>query len=531
MNSSLGRVTAHLAESTDSLPPKMVALINQNIKPPTLVTADDVYVRAMYIVSDQVNSFGGRFPIEEHDRLAKLLVDSPVLIGHRKDKLPVGRNFYAELVERDGHPWVKCYFYWLRTSDTEGQLLGNIDGGIYKECSIAFTFNLPACSICGRDIRRCEHEPFETYEKDGSKEVCHFNYRQIEKVLETSLVYRGAVPETSITKEFEALTGAEQSSNDDHNYPHLVSLESVDQLDQDGSFLVVPRYDSLPLTACLRDGALSLTRLDSGCSLAVDLGEDCRPTSFRPTEPIYGVLVGYRGRERCSRQQLERFLLDRSGPVSRLTLNVYPHQGLVTLPRADPGSRLQIRIVPYRMASPESLERTAREIMTRDGVEIWPLSKHGLFPASDDIQAFEYHPVNNIPATKPRYQIEVEPDSGSANLILSGIESVAQSVSAFEIVGFDTALLHRGRSFVVRPMKRSVYKAKTKAKTKPAVMLEGEILSIKKHEDSLVLKCAGESGQELALRPIRLDGRDLFLFSISSGVTKSCRLATEVTGG
>ena len=149
MSSSLGRVTAHLAEPTDSLPPEMVALINQNIKPPTPVTADDVYVRAMYIVSDQVNSFGGRFPAEEHDRLAALLVDSPVLVGHRKDRLPVGRNFYAELVERDGHPWVKCYFYWLRSSDAAEQLRDNIDGGIYKECSTAFTFNLPACSICG----------------------------------------------------------------------------------------------------------------------------------------------------------------------------------------------------------------------------------------------------------------------------------------------------------------------------------------------------------------------------------------------
>ena len=68
MSSSLGRVIARLAEPTEALPPDLVALINQNVKPPTPVTADDVYVRAMYIVSDQVNSFGGRFPVDEHAR-------------------------------------------------------------------------------------------------------------------------------------------------------------------------------------------------------------------------------------------------------------------------------------------------------------------------------------------------------------------------------------------------------------------------------------------------------------------------------
>jgi len=525
MSSSLGRVTARLAEPTDSLLPEMVALINQNIKPPTPLTADDVYVRAMYIVSDQVNSFGGRFPLEEHDRLAGLLVDSPVLVGHRKDRLPVGRNFHAELVERDGHPWVKCYFYWLRSSDTEGQLLGNIDGGIYKECSIAFTFNLPACSICGRDIRRCEHEPFETYEKDGSEEVCHFDYREIEKVLETSLVYRGAVPETAITRKLEESVGSEQSSNDG-DYPRLASLDSVDQLDQDGPFLIVPRYDSLPLTACLRDRVLSLTRLD-GRPLATDLGENYRPTSFRPTEPIYGVLVGYRGRERCSRQQLERFLLDRSGPVSRLTLNVYPHQGLLTLPRTDVGARLQIRIVPYRIVSLDSLERAAREIMTRDGVEIWPLPKSGLFPVSDDVQAYNFHPANNVPATKPCYRLEVQPGSGAATLILSGVESASRSAQAYEIVGFDSALLRRGRRFAARPIELS----RDKSEAKSTVVLEGEILSTEKCDGSLVVRCAGESGQELAMRPIRLGGRDLFLLSILSGATHSRRLVTEVTGG
>jgi hypothetical protein len=55
----------------------------------------------MFLISDQVNSYGGCFPSDEHEDLARLLIDSPVLVGHTKDKLPIARNFKAELVEKD----------------------------------------------------------------------------------------------------------------------------------------------------------------------------------------------------------------------------------------------------------------------------------------------------------------------------------------------------------------------------------------------------------------------------------------------
>lgn len=524
MSSSLGRVTAHLAEPTDSLPPEMVALINQNVKPPTPVTADEIQVRAMYIVSDQINSFGGRFPVEEHHRLAELLIDSPVLVGHRKDRLPVGRNFHAELVERDGRPWVKCYFYWLRSADADESLGDNIDGGIYKECSIAFTFNSPTCSICGRDIRRCEHEPFETYEKSGTDVVCHFDYHEIEKVLETSLVYRGAVPKTSLTNKLRASGGPEQPSDDAIHQPALVSLDSISDLDPNDSFLIVPRYDGLPLTACLRDGALSLSRLD-GCTLATDLSEAGRPAAFRPSEPVYGVLIGYRGRERCSRSQLEQYLKDRTGPVSRLVFNVYPHQGLLTLPRTDPGARLQIRIVPHRLASPKNIEPRAREIMTRDGVEIWPLSRACLFTAPDNIQAYRYQPVDQAARSQPNYRLEFQPSGNRHLLTLTGIDAKSGSTSSFEIINFEADLLRRRRCFAARPVPRQLSTAKS------TVVLEGEILSTQKHDGSLVVQTAGESGQSLVLRPIRLGGRDLFMFSMVSHATKADRSTSGVTIG
>ena len=118
MEASLGRIQAALAETAEARVTKnLIELINTNVAPPDPVKADDVYIRAMFIASDEVNSFGGRFPGEELQQLARLLVDSPVMIGHRKDKLPIGRNFYATVIRRNDRVWVKSYFYWLKNAD------------------------------------------------------------------------------------------------------------------------------------------------------------------------------------------------------------------------------------------------------------------------------------------------------------------------------------------------------------------------------------------------------------------------------
>lgn len=198
----LGNLEAKLLEKEEAPSDELVFLINSRINPPVPVKKEDVYIRAMFLISDQVNSYGGCFPSDEHDKLASLLVDSPVLVGHTKDKLPIARNFKAELVRKDGVNWVKVWFYWLKESAGSLPLKENIDHGIYKECSIGFSFEFPECSVCGEDMRRCEHIPFQTYPgSDGKSTPAYFNYRKIQKVLETSLVYRGALPNTTITND------------------------------------------------------------------------------------------------------------------------------------------------------------------------------------------------------------------------------------------------------------------------------------------------------------------------------------------
>lgn len=175
----------------------LIALINDRVNPPAPISLDDVHIRAMRLVSDEVNDHGGRFPREEHQRLCELLIDSPVMIGHDHASLPVARNFAARCVDKGEQSWVEVWFYWMKGDGRHhDQLAADIDAGVVKEGSIGFEFDLPQCSICAQDIRTCEHIPGLDY--NGL--TAHYEYRNIRRVLETSLVYRGATPGTHIVK-------------------------------------------------------------------------------------------------------------------------------------------------------------------------------------------------------------------------------------------------------------------------------------------------------------------------------------------
>ncbi|MBI5869035.1 MAG: hypothetical protein HZB43_12245 [candidate division Zixibacteria bacterium] len=90
-NILIGQLSAQPHSTSASPNAELVALINDHIHPPQPLNANDVYVRSLRIVSDDVNDHGGRFPREEHARVCELLVDSPVLIGHDHSRLPVAR--------------------------------------------------------------------------------------------------------------------------------------------------------------------------------------------------------------------------------------------------------------------------------------------------------------------------------------------------------------------------------------------------------------------------------------------------------
>lgn len=486
MSARLGRISAHLAEPVTELSADLVAKINQNVNPPTEVSADDVYVRVMYVVSDQVNSFGGCFPADEHEQLVDLLIDSPVLVGHRKDKLPLGRTFHAEIAERDSSRWVKAWFYWLRSSTGAESLRENIDGGIYKECSIGFTFSLAECSICGKDIRLCEHEPFETYAADGERRTCHFNYRKIERVLETSLVYRGATAGTGITR--HAL---------DSDAGRLKSVTDPSDLPDSDQYLIVPHYESLPVNVVINDGHLDLLRHD-GKALPTAILDSFNKADLPVDLHASGRLVGYRGKERQSVRRLEAHLRGENSPVSRLALFLLPTLDLIE-PEHTFSPDANVRLIPHRFAGRGNILSQAREIMTKSGVEIWPMD--------EPHRGYRFRPSAMHELPVQRYALRMIPDAPHAILTLN-----TRTINvAFFIKHFHQARLDQGARF---------FADQTACRSLDGC--DGEIVDLTPVDSAFRLTCSGYLDGSYLLRPIRVDGRRRFLFfKLMSGSAQS----------
>ncbi|MBM3327399.1 MAG: hypothetical protein FJY65_10595 [Calditrichaeota bacterium] len=183
-----------LPEQTKALDEDIAGINGLPNPPPVPVTARDVYIRRCRLAGDAVDAGFGRFRSEDLPRLLQMAQGAPALIGHKREGLGVARFFGGSLQTdpRSGITYIVPKFYWMRNHSAAEDLRVNIDGGIWCEASLGFTFRKPTCSVCGEDIRRCEHTP-GTRVGDA---VCFFYYDDIIKVTEGSIVYRGAQPGT-----------------------------------------------------------------------------------------------------------------------------------------------------------------------------------------------------------------------------------------------------------------------------------------------------------------------------------------------
>ena len=156
---------------------------------------EDVFVRSMYLCSDQpCETDWSRFTPRALEQIVQLVVGQSVISGHDRRSLPLARFFKAAVVQRSGgeaglsSQWVRAWFYWLRETSGATDLLLNIDGGIYREVSIAWRYRHWKCSICGQEDGICHHRPGELV----GNERCLRIIDEVLDVLEGSLVYKGA---------------------------------------------------------------------------------------------------------------------------------------------------------------------------------------------------------------------------------------------------------------------------------------------------------------------------------------------------
>lgn len=181
--------TASIDPAAETPAAELLARVNAlAVKP---LSADDVYIRSMYLCSDRVCEADWlRFTPRALAQIARHVCGRSVLAGHNRSSLPLARFFHAVVTAREDAPgrWVRAWFYWLRATAGALDLLRNIDGGVYREVSISWRYRGDTCSVCGAGRHGCDHVPGELY--DGSR--CHRIVDKIVDVLEGSLVYRGA---------------------------------------------------------------------------------------------------------------------------------------------------------------------------------------------------------------------------------------------------------------------------------------------------------------------------------------------------
>jgi hypothetical protein len=193
-----------------------IRLINSLKNPPPVpVSERDVYVRRCRLAGDAIDTYYGRFRTEELPKLLVLVQGAPLLVGHNKRSLGVARFFGGSVAEHEKRNYIVPGFYWLRGHSSAEDLRVAIDGGLYSEASISFVYEKPTCSVCGEDIRTCDHLPGSPGEGDG--EPVFYYYDNVAAVLEGSLVYRGAQPGTG----FSLSTIPSDSANPTYGIPAL----------------------------------------------------------------------------------------------------------------------------------------------------------------------------------------------------------------------------------------------------------------------------------------------------------------------
>jgi hypothetical protein len=128
------------------------------------LTADEFVVFTMDLCHNQMDRHFSRFPDEELEKINKMVPGRPLMERHDlRGSLPRG-TFFRSVLHSDearGRLSVRPDVYVLRTPDNSS-FIQNIEGGVYRETSIGFSFKTPECAICGKDLRTCDHVPGRT---------------------------------------------------------------------------------------------------------------------------------------------------------------------------------------------------------------------------------------------------------------------------------------------------------------------------------------------------------------------------------
>jgi hypothetical protein len=144
------------------------------------MTEEEIFSFSLILCDNEIDRDREKFTIESLEKLAKLFVGKTGIFDHNMSGKNQNARIYSAWVENDPtrktadgeiYTCVKAKAYMVRT-ETNKDLIAEIDAGIKKETSVGCSVKSVKCSICGKDIKTegCEHIKGKEY---GGKICCH----------------------------------------------------------------------------------------------------------------------------------------------------------------------------------------------------------------------------------------------------------------------------------------------------------------------------------------------------------------------
>lgn len=173
-------------------------------------TAQEVYMFDVILCDNEVDRDGECFTKQALETLCRRFEGVTGIFDHDpKSSRQTARIFATELVEDPArrtaygaaYTYLKACAYMIRT-DSNQDLIREIDGGIKKEVSVSCAAKTSRCSVCG-STGACAHEKGKVY---GGR-LCYRELEDISDVYEWSFVAVPAQVHAGVTKQYGASGG------------------------------------------------------------------------------------------------------------------------------------------------------------------------------------------------------------------------------------------------------------------------------------------------------------------------------------
>lgn len=166
------------------------------------VTKDDVFTFKAILCDNQIDRDSEAFSNETLKQLADLFLGKPVIKDHQPlADNQIARIYRTEIKETCNISSLIAYCYMMRT-ESNTDLIKEIQGGIKKEGSVSCAIGARTCSICGANLQKshCRHVSGKTYKE----KLCYSVLSNAQDAYEFSLVAVPAQKNAGISKNFDS---------------------------------------------------------------------------------------------------------------------------------------------------------------------------------------------------------------------------------------------------------------------------------------------------------------------------------------